>query len=88
MNKQQIKETILRALAEITPDANLESIDPDVSFHDQFDIDSIDFLRLMSELEKKLKVAILDIDYPQLSTLRGCVNYLTEKLTADEALAS
>ena len=82
MNKQQIKETVLRILATVAPDADLTSLQPKVSFHDQFDIDSIDFLRLMMELEKALKVTILDFDYPKLSTLQGCVDYLAAQLAA------
>ena len=82
MNKQQIKEAALRILATIAPDADLTSLQPKVSFHDQLDIDSIDFLRLMMELEKALKVTILDFDYPKLSTLQGCVDYLAAQLVA------
>jgi acyl carrier protein len=82
MNKQQIKETVLRILATVAPDADLTLLQPKVSFHDQFDIDSIDFLRLMMELEKALKVTILDFDYPKLSTLQGCVDYLAAQLAA------
>ena len=87
MNKQSIKDTVLRILATIAPDANLTSLQPKVSFHDQLDIDSIDFLRLMMELEKALKVTILDFDYPRLSTLQGCVDYLAAQLAAAEEYA-
>ena len=82
MNKQQIRETVLRILAAIAPEADLAALQPNVSFHDQINIDSIDFLRLMMELEKALQVEIADFDYPQLSTLQGCVNYLAKQLAA------
>lgn len=82
MNTNKMRETILRVLGNIAPNANVQVINPNVSFHDQFEIDSIDFLRLMMELEKELKVTIFDFDYPKLSTLQGCENYLTEKLVA------
>ena len=84
MSKQQIKEAVLRILAAIAPEADLTSLKPNVSFHDQLDFDSIDFLRLMMELEKALRVTILDFDYPQLSTLQGCVDYLADKLAMEE----
>ena len=80
MNKQPIiKDTVLGILATIAPDADLSTLQPKVSFRDQLDIDSIDFLCLMMALEKSLKVTILDIDYPKLSTLQGCVDYLAEQ---------
>ena len=84
MTNEQVRETILRILSSIAPNADIRAIDPNVSFHDQFEIDSIDFLRLMMELEKELKVAIFDFDYPKLSTLRGCEHYLAGKLTLSE----
>ena len=87
MNRQQIKEKVLTILADIAPDADAKSIDPDISFHDQFEIDSIDFLRLMLALEKELKVTIFDFDYPRLSTLRGCVDYLDRRLNGELQLA-
>ncbi|NJN48178.1 MAG: acyl carrier protein [Candidatus Competibacteraceae bacterium] len=82
MNQNAIKETVTRLVNEIAPDANVEAVDPDVSFHDQFELDSIDFLRLMLALEKEFNIAIFDFDYPKLSTLRGCENYLMTRLAA------
>ena len=87
MNKQQIREAVLRILATIAPDADIKSVDPNVSFHDQFEIDSIDFLRLMLALEKELEVTIADYDYPKLSTLAGCISYLAEQLRGAAELA-
>ena len=85
MNTEQIRATVLRVLKDIAPEADTEAVDPNVSFHDQFEIDSIDFLRLMMELQKELKVSIFDFDFPKLSTLTGCERYLVDKLTALEA---
>lgn len=87
MDKQQISKAVLRILGEIAPDAELGAVRPRVSFHDQFEIDSIDYLRLMLALEKAFQVAIPDGDYPKLSTLEGCVDYLAGKLDAVEGLA-
>jgi acyl carrier protein len=82
MNKEQIRAAIFKVLNEIAPEGNVEIIDPDRSFHDQLELDSIDFLRLMMALEKELDIRIFDFDYPKLSTLRGCEDYLTAKLAA------
>jgi len=79
-NHKQIRETILRTLNDVVPNADIQNIAPDISFHDQIELDSIDFLRLMMSLEKELNVTIFDFDYPKLSTLKGCERYLTERL--------
>lgn len=81
-SQKQIRETILRVLGDIAPNANIQAINPDISFHDQIELDSIDFLRLMMSLEKETSVTIFDFDYPKLSTLKGCERYLSERLAA------
>ena len=80
MSQEQIRAMILRVLNDIAPNANTQVINPDVSFHDQIELDSIDFLRLMMSLEKETNVTIFDFDYPKLSTLKGCERYLAERL--------
>ena len=74
-----VRETILRVLSDVVPNADTQAIKSDISFHDQIELDSIDFLRLMMSLEKELGVTIFDFDYPKLSTLKGCENYLVER---------
>ncbi len=80
-----IRNTVLRLLGEIAPNADLVAIEADVSFHDQFELDSIDFLRLMLGLEQALDVTIFDIDYPKLSTLQGCEAYLRARMQTLQA---
>jgi acyl carrier protein len=82
VNASQIRATVLQILSDVAPDADSRKLEPDVSFHDQLEIDSIDFLTLMMALEKALNVEIDQADYPKLSTLRGCEDYLADKLAA------
>ncbi len=63
MNHEQIRETILRTLSDVIPNADTQALAPDISFHDQLELDSIDFLRLMMSLEKEMNVTIFDFDY-------------------------
>ncbi len=76
-SSDDLKATILRTLGEIAPEADLTSLKPDVSFRDQLDIDSMDFLNFVIALHEELHVEIPEADYPKLSTLSGCVDYLT-----------
>jgi acyl carrier protein len=80
MNPDPLQTLILDVLGDIAPEADLARIDPKVSFHDQFDIDSVDFLNIMMTLEARIGVAIPEADYPKLSSLEGCVGYLRPKL--------
>jgi len=82
MNEQEIRQAVLQALQDIAPEAEPESIDPAVNFRDQLDIDSMDFLNFVIAVHEALKVDIPEADYPRLSSLDGCVAYLSGKLAA------
>jgi len=76
MTEGEIRETVLRALCEIAPEADPTALAPDVSFRDQLDLDSMDFLNFAVALHEELGVEIPEADYPKLATLDGCVEYL------------
>lgn len=77
MNREQIRATVLEVLGQIAPEADPTSIDPRVSFRDQLDIDSMDFLNFLIALDKQLHVDIPERDYGRLTTLDACVDYLS-----------
>jgi acyl carrier protein len=79
MTKDQIKETVLRVLGQIAPEADLSQIKPDLRIRDQLDIDSMDLLNWVIGLHKELNVDIPEADYPKLSTLDGCIDYLAAR---------
>jgi acyl carrier protein len=79
LTTDEIAATVLRMLGEIAPEADLTRIKPDVSFRDQLDIDSMDFLNFVIALHEALHVEIPEADYPKLATLNGCVEYLAAR---------
>jgi len=76
MTKEEIKNTVLRILGGIAPEADLTQIKPQVGFREQLDIDSMDFLNFVIGLNKELGVEVPESDYSKVSTLDGCVEYL------------
>ncbi len=76
MTNDVIKNTILRILGGIAPEADLTQIKPQVSFREQFDIDSMDFLNFVIGLSKEMGVEVPESDYPKVSTLDSCIKYL------------
>jgi acyl carrier protein len=79
MTQEEIKATVLRILGEIAPEADLARLKPDVSFRDQLDIDSMDFLNFVIALDEELDVRIPESDYPKLLTLQGCIELLDSR---------
>jgi len=77
MTKEEIRATVLRILGEIAPEADLNQLKPDVSFRDQLDIDSMDFLNFVIALDEELHVSIRESEYAKLSSLDNCVELLT-----------
>ena len=86
VDEDKLRLLVLDTLRQIAPEADLQTLDPERSFRDQFGIDSIDYLNLIMALEQKLKLRIADYDYPKLSSLRGCLDYLTSRTAAADIL--
>jgi acyl carrier protein len=75
----EIKAMVLRELGKIAPE--IESrIDPAVDLREQIDLDSMDMLNLMIAIDEATGVNIPEADYPQMSSLDGCVSYLRARI--------
>jgi len=78
-SKEEIRQTVLRVLATIAPEIDPASIDPRVDWRDQLDIDSVDLLNFVVGIHHALDVDIPEEDYPKLSSLERCVEYLAAR---------
>ena len=79
MTRDELRTTVLRVLGEIAPEADLIALHADGGFRDQLDLDSMDLLNFVVGLHAALGVEIPEADYPKLSTLEACVDYLAAK---------
>jgi acyl carrier protein len=78
-NEKEIREVVLRALGNVAPEVDLESLDASKDLRDQIDIDSVDFLNFVIGLHKELGIEIPDADMPKLATLQSCIGYLMSR---------
>jgi acyl carrier protein len=74
-----LRAVVLRVLGDIAPEADLASLQPDVAFREQLDLDSMDILNFVVGLHGALGVEIPEADYPKLATLDACVEYLASR---------
>ena len=81
MTETEIKEVVRRALSNVAPEVDFDSVDPAKDLRDQIDIDSVDFLNFIIGLHKELNVEIPDADVSKLGTLNSCVAYLAARMT-------
>jgi acyl carrier protein len=74
---ENIRDVVLDILKDISPDEDLTKLDDTISFRDQMDLDSMDFLDIVMELRKRYRIQIPEEDYPQLASMGSTVSYLT-----------
>ncbi len=78
MTDEDLADLVKRTLFDVAPDLEGEQIDPDLSFSDQFEIDSMDFLNFVIGLHKATGLEIPETDHKQLTNMNGCIAYLRE----------
>lgn len=79
MDYQTLRQKIIEIIAEIAVDEDLSNLDDNIRLRDQLDLDSMDFLDIVMELKKRYKIEVPQEDYPQLATLKSCIEYLGPK---------
>lgn len=80
MNEEEIRTIFLEELGNIAPEADSRRLDPSVDLREALDLDSMDFLNLMTAIHRRVGVNIPELDYPKLFTLDRAVSYLANKL--------
>ncbi len=80
MTDEEIKALVLRELGNIAPEAESDQIDPAVDLREQLDLDSMDLLNLAIAIHEATGVDIPEADYPQMTSLNGCVAYLRSRI--------
>jgi len=80
MTAQEIKQVVIKQILEIAPEINEEDIDPDAHIQRSLEIDSFDFLRILTALNKTIGVEVPEADYGQVDTLTHMVDYFVKHL--------
>lgn len=80
MAPEEIRQAIIEILEDIAPDEDLTSLDDSVSFREQMELDSMDFLDIVMELRKRYRVQVPEEDYAQLASMSSTVKYLEPKM--------
>lgn len=80
MNEGDVRTLILGILKGIAPEADLAELPGDDDLREALDIDSMDFLRLVTEVHRSTRVDIPERDYSKVRTLDALVSYLLPSL--------
>jgi acyl carrier protein len=79
MTENDVIAAIREELARLAPEIEFGALDRTADLREQADLDSMDFLNLLTALHQRLGVEIPDADAQQLGTIDGAVAYLTRK---------
>ena len=75
-------ELLVRLLRRIAPELDLDDVDRAEPFQDAADLDSMDFLNLMSALAMETGIEVPERDYPAVGTIDGFVAYVESAAAA------
>ena len=76
MTEEELRQVLFDEIREIAPEAEPESVPTGADFREELDLDSMDFLNLVTALHERLGVDVPETDYPRLLTIEGAVAYL------------
>ncbi len=76
MNTAETRALLARLLHGIAPEVDLDEIDPAVPLQEEAELDSMDFLNLMTALYEETGVEVPERDYPRVATIDGFVAYV------------
>jgi acyl carrier protein len=76
MTEDEAAAILAAALRAIAPEVDLGAVDPDLPLQEVADIDSLDFLALVTDIHGRAGIEIPYLDYPKLATMNMFVEYV------------
>lgn len=76
MRNKDVDQIILNSIKQVAPEVPLDNLQAELPFRDQFEFDSVDFLKFIVRLQEETGGKISELDFPKLSSLQGCRKYL------------
>ena len=76
MTDEDARRLVASILHQVAPESDLSDVPRAQTLQEALDLDSMDFLNFVVGLRDATGLDIAERDYPQLTTLDGCVSYL------------
>lgn len=80
MTYAQIRTAFLEELVGVAPDIDPITVADDDHLQDDLELDSMDFLTLVTAIHARLGVDIPEAEYPNIATLGDAVPYLAKQI--------
>lgn len=79
MKASEIEAILCEELHRIAPDIDIDDIDKSAELRVEMDIDSMDFLTLVTALGKRFQLKMPEADYPKMVSFKDLLGYLKKK---------
>ena len=76
MTKSNLRDILIKHLGSIAPDIDIDTIDTTADLRDECDIDSMDFLKLITALGREFSCPMPETDYDQMRSFDDLLAYL------------
>ncbi len=80
MKTSEIENILKEEVYRIAPDIEITIIDRESDLREEFDIDSMDFLNLITALSNRFHIEMPEADYPHMMTYNKMIAYLDEHI--------
>ena len=78
MTRADLRDTLIGQLGQIAPEIDISTLDTSADLRDECDIDSMDFLRLITALGRELSLEMPETDYEQMRSFDNLLSYLRD----------
>jgi len=82
VSNDNLRQILLEEIGKIAPEVESTAVDPNADLREAFDLDSMDFLNLVSAIHKRLGIDVPEADYARLSSLNAAIAYLEQRAGA------
>jgi acyl carrier protein len=72
-------ELVRHEIESIAPDVDAATLSGEADYRDEVGLDSMDFLALLTAIERRTGVSIPELDYADIATLDDLIEYLVAR---------
>lgn len=80
MTKEELQSEIIKAILEIAPDVEADEIEVGENIQRSLEIDSFDFLKILTAMHEKTGVEVPEADYAKVGSVEDMANYFIDNL--------
>ncbi len=80
MTKEELQNMIIHAILEIAPDVEEDEIELSANIQRSLEIDSFDFLKILTAMNEKTGVEVPEADYAKVGSVEEMTSYIIDNL--------